>query len=76
MPQEAGTARLISNRGAGILLERSTDIVPTIRSLVIDSERYRKMREAAGELSVPNSTENIIREITSLLPARETSIAA
>ena len=76
MPQEAGTARLISNRGAGILLERSTDIVPTIRSLVIDSVRYRKMREAAGELSVPNSTENIIREITSLLPARETSIAA
>jgi processive 1,2-diacylglycerol beta-glucosyltransferase len=76
MPQEAGTARLISNRGAGILLERSTDIVPTIRSLVIDSERYLKMREAAGELSVPNSTENIIREITSLLPARETSIAA
>ena len=76
MPQEAGTARLISNRGAGILLERSSDIVATVRSLVNDTERYRKMRDATADLSVPNSTEQIIREITSLLPAPETSIAA
>jgi UDP-N-acetylglucosamine:LPS N-acetylglucosamine transferase len=76
MPQEAGTANLISNRGAGILLKRSTDIVPTIRSLVNDVEKYRRMKDAAADLSVPNSTETIIREITSLLPAREASIAA
>src|SRR5688572_810638 len=76
MPQEAGTARLISNRGAAILLERSGDIVPTIRSLVNDADKYRKMRAAAADLSVPNSTEQIIREITSLLPAPETPIAA
>jgi UDP-N-acetylglucosamine:LPS N-acetylglucosamine transferase len=76
MPQEAGTVRLISNRGAGILLRRSTDIVPTIRSLVNDSDKYRKMKAAAAELSIPNSTEQIIREITSLLPTRETQMAA
>ena len=76
MPQEAGTVKLISNRGAGILLRRSIDIVPTIRSLVNDTDKYRKMRVAAGELSVPDSTEKIIREITSLLPQQRSSIAA
>src|ERR1043166_7229362 len=30
MPQEAGTVRLISECGAGIMLKRSADIVPTI----------------------------------------------
>jgi len=76
MPQEAGTAKLISNRGAGILLKRSCDIVPTIRSLVNDADKYRKMKDATADLSVPNSTEQIIREITSLLPPAETAAAA
>ncbi len=76
MPQEAGTVKLISTRGAGILLTRSTDIVPTIRSLVNDADKYRKMKAAAAALSVPNSTEQIIREITSLLPAQRQSLAA
>ncbi len=76
MPQEAGTVRLISNRGAGILLKRSSDIVPTVRSLLDDSDKYRKMKAATAALSVPNSTEQIVREITSLLPVRETSLAA
>ena len=76
MPQEAGTVNMIARRGAGILLERSSDIVPTIRSLVNDVDKYRRMRAAAADLSVPNSTEQIIREITSLLPTREQSLAA
>jgi len=76
MPHEAGTGRLISNRGAGILLERSIDIVPTIRSLVNDRDRYQKMKVAAGDLSVPDSMEHIIREITDLLPPKETAVAA
>jgi len=76
MPQEAGTAKLISTRGAGILLKRSGDIVPTIRSLVNDADKYRKMKDATADLSVPNSTEQIIREITSLLPAPEAAAAA
>lgn len=70
MPQEAGTVRLIANRGAGILLERSIDIVPTIRSLVGDSLRYRQMKAATAALAAPNATEFIIREITALLPDR------
>jgi hypothetical protein len=34
------------------------------------------MKDAAAELATPNSTEQIIREIASLLPQRETSLAA
>jgi UDP-N-acetylglucosamine:LPS N-acetylglucosamine transferase len=68
MPQEAGTVRLIMKKGAGILLERSDDIVPMIRALVSDPERYGKLKAATATLAVPNSTEQIIREIVALLP--------
>ena len=71
MPQEAGTVKLIAKRGAGILLERASDIVPTIQSLTGDSRRYRDMKAATASLSTPNSTEQIVREITALLPAYE-----
>ena len=71
MPQEAGTVNLIANRGAGILLEKASDIVPMIQSLTGDSVRYRDMKAATASLTIPNSTEKIIREITSLLPSYE-----
>ncbi|MGI8812816.1 MAG: MGDG synthase family glycosyltransferase [Pyrinomonadaceae bacterium] len=74
MPQEVGTSRLIAKRGAGILLKRSSDIVPTIAALIGDPGRYQRMRVAAAGMSVPNSTEHIIREITALLPHRETDL--
>ncbi|MDM7920788.1 MAG: hypothetical protein QUS14_00695, partial [Pyrinomonadaceae bacterium] len=57
-----------SNRGAGILLERPADIVPTIKSLLNDSTRYLDLRAAAAELATPNATELIIREIAALMP--------
>lgn len=68
MPQEAGTVRLIEGQGAGILLKRSSDIVPTIRDLVTDRGRYDQMRAATAGLTMPNSTDQIIREIAALLP--------
>lgn len=68
MPQEAGTLKLLADGGAGILLERSSDIVPTIRSLVTDHDRYSNMRVAAGKLAKPDATESIIREIAALIP--------
>ena len=68
MPQEAGTVSLIAKRGAGILLEKASDIVPTIQSLIGDSRRYRDMKAATASLSMSDSTEQIIREITALLP--------
>ena len=69
MPQEAGTVKMIAKRGAGIMLEKASDIVPTIRSLTGDSRRYRDMKAATAALTIPNSTEEIIKEISSLLPA-------
>jgi UDP-N-acetylglucosamine:LPS N-acetylglucosamine transferase len=69
MPQEAGTVKLLVNRGAGIMLEKSSDIVATVRSLSDDPQKYLALRAATATMSVPNSTESIIREITALLPA-------
>jgi UDP-N-acetylglucosamine:LPS N-acetylglucosamine transferase len=68
MPQEAGTVNLIAKRGAGILLKKATDIVPIIQNLISDSKKYTDMKAATVGLSVPNSTEMIIREIAALLP--------
>ena len=71
MPQEAGTSRLIEKRGAGILLRRSIDIVPTIQNLINDNGDYSRMKAATIGMTMPNSTDYIIREITALLPAAE-----
>lgn len=70
MPQEAGTVNLIAKRGAGILLEKASDIVPTIQSLISDSAKYAQLKAATMSLTIPNSTQNIIREISALLPAK------
>ncbi len=71
MPQEAGTLKLIAGRGAGLMLERTADIVPMIRSLMGDSKRYRDMRNATLALATPDATENIVREIAALMPKAE-----
>ncbi len=76
MPQEAGTAQLINDRGAGIMLKKSSDIVPTIRDLIGNSRRYIDMKTATAGLTMPNSTEYIIREINALLPQTEPVQAA
>lgn len=68
MPQEAGTVRLLETKGAGVLLKKATDIVPTIRNLVSDNARYLQMKAATSGLTMPNSTEQIIREINALWP--------
>lgn len=68
MPQEAGTVRMIERRGAGLLLNKASDIVPILRSLIADRSRYSSMKAATIGLTMPNSTEQIIREINALLP--------
>ena len=76
MPQEAGTVRLLSQKGAGILLEKPTDIVSVVRSLSTDSDRYSALRNATAGMSIPNSTESIVREILTLVPNESTSTAS
>ena len=70
MPQEAGTVNMIAQGGAGILLKKASDIIPTIQSLLGDSKKYADMKAATLDLTAPNSTEMIIKEIAALLPAQ------
>ncbi|MDQ3221303.1 MAG: hypothetical protein M3Q26_11270 [Acidobacteriota bacterium] len=76
MPQEAGTMQMIAKRGAGILLNKASDIVPTIQSLIGDSRRYADMKAATAGMTMPDSTEQIIREITALLPLNSKMLSA
>lgn len=68
MPQEAGTVKLLAKRGAGILLNKATDIVPTIQSLVGNTRRYRELKAATAGMTIPGSRDMIVREIAALLP--------
>ncbi len=69
MPQEAGAASLIVKRGAGVLLEKATDIVPVIRRMMEDTRHFAAMQAATVGLAIPNSTRRIVEEITALIPA-------
>ncbi|MBK9152781.1 MAG: hypothetical protein IPM25_00855 [Chloracidobacterium sp.] len=74
MPQEAGTVSLLKRRGAGILLDRTHDIVPTVRSLLGDSNRYLELKAATAGFAMPGSRDMIVREIAALLPAAAAGI--
>lgn len=67
MPQEAGAAHLIAERGAGVLLNRAGDIVPVIRRMVEDSKHYAAMRAATLGIALPNATRQIVEEITAMI---------
>jgi UDP-N-acetylglucosamine:LPS N-acetylglucosamine transferase len=73
MPQEAGAASLVVRRGAGVLLERAADIVPTVRRLATDAKLYAQMRAATAGLAIPQSTRRIVEEIAALIPAHALS---
>jgi processive 1,2-diacylglycerol beta-glucosyltransferase len=73
MPQEAGAANLIENRGAGVLLKRSADVVPVVRRMMEDEIHYSNMRAATIGLAAPNSTRQIVEEIAALIPRPETT---
>jgi processive 1,2-diacylglycerol beta-glucosyltransferase len=76
MPQEAGTVKMLEQRGAGVLLRKSSDIVPMIRDLVADEIGYSRMKAATAGLARPNSTEYIINEISALLRQNQAQAAA
>jgi UDP-N-acetylglucosamine:LPS N-acetylglucosamine transferase len=68
MPQEAGAANMIAKRGAGVLLRRSSDVVPVIRRMMEDTAHYSRMRSATIGLAIPNATRHIVEEIAALIP--------
>jgi UDP-N-acetylglucosamine:LPS N-acetylglucosamine transferase len=74
MPQEAGTANLIAERGAGVMLKRSIDVVPVVRRMMEDEVHYSRMRAATTGLAIPNATRHIVEEIAALIPKPEGSV--
>jgi UDP-N-acetylglucosamine:LPS N-acetylglucosamine transferase len=76
MPQEAGAANLIQDRGAGVLLKRSADVVPVVRRMLEDQIHYSNMRAATVGLAAPNSTRQIVEEIAALIHQPEAAIEA
>ena len=74
MPQEAGTAKLIAQRGAGVLLKRSSDVVGVVRHMMEDEVHYSRMRAATVTLAIPNATRHIVEEIAALIPQSEKAV--
>ena len=74
MPQEAGTADMIEQRGAGVMLKRSTDIVPVVRRMIEDDIHYSRLRAATVGLAIPNATRHIVEEIAALIPKPEQAV--
>lgn len=74
MPQEAGTARLIAQRGAGVMLSRASDVVGEVRRMMEDEVHYSRMRAATAGLALPNATRYIVEEIAALIPKPETPV--
>ena len=68
MPQEVGTVNLIVKRGAGVLLQKASDVVPVVSRMIEDSKHYASLRAATITLAIPNATRRIVEEITSLIP--------
>jgi UDP-N-acetylglucosamine:LPS N-acetylglucosamine transferase len=73
MPQEAGTAKLIAQRGAGVMLNRASDVVAEVRRMMEDEVHYSRMRAATVSLALPNATRYIVEEIAALIPQSENS---
>ena len=74
MPQEAGTANLIAQRGAGVMLKRPSDVVPVVRRMVEDELHYSRLCAATVGLAIPNATRHIVEEIAALIPQPESAV--
>jgi len=69
MPQEAGAASLLVKRGAGVLLQRASDVVPVIRRMVEDTAHYSAMRAATIGLAIQMPPAKLLKRFTALIPA-------
>lgn len=74
MPQEAGTAKLIAQRGAGVMLNRASDVVNVVRRMMEDEVHYSRMRAATAGVALPNSTQYIVEEIAALIPQADNTV--
>lgn len=75
MPQEASTANMVVKRGAAVMLQKASDVVPVIRRMIDDSKHYASLRAATITLAIPNATRRIVEEIAALIPEAVTAEA-
>jgi UDP-N-acetylglucosamine:LPS N-acetylglucosamine transferase len=62
---------MIAQRGAGVMLRKSSDVVPVVRRMMEDQVHYSRMRAATAALALPNATRQIVEEIAALIPQPE-----
>ena len=60
---------MIVRRGAGVLLQSASDVVPVVRRMLDDSKYYATLRSGTVGIAIPNATRYIVEEITALLPS-------
>lgn len=67
MPQEFNTADLIASHNAGLRLCQVGDIIPILNNLIENKEDCLAMSDAAQKLSIPDATQKVVNELSSLL---------
>ncbi len=72
MPQEMGSAHLISRHKAGVLLKNVREVVPLVRRLTHDRAELDAMRSAASQIAVPHATQRIVNELMRKLEEKVT----
>jgi processive 1,2-diacylglycerol beta-glucosyltransferase len=70
MPQEAGTATLLRERGAGVLLERAENVGDEIRRMIEEPAYHCALRSAAMGMTIPGAARQIMEHVAAVLAAR------
>ena len=65
MPQEAHTSSFIDTSGAGLLLNRPTDLIPMLQRLQSQPDEHQALRAAALKAGRPGASQRIAEDILS-----------
>jgi UDP-N-acetylglucosamine:LPS N-acetylglucosamine transferase len=63
MPQEAGTANLISTNGAGVLITEPSQVLAELERLTHSPQSYMQMKQAAAAIGRPGAVDLIAKDI-------------
>jgi UDP-N-acetylglucosamine:LPS N-acetylglucosamine transferase len=74
MPQEAGTAALLRDRGAGVLLDRAENVGGAIRRMIEEPAYHAALRAAAASMTIPGAARRIMEQVAAVLAARTEGI--
>jgi UDP-N-acetylglucosamine:LPS N-acetylglucosamine transferase len=74
MPQEAGTATLLREHGAAVLLDRAQNVGGEIRRMIEDPAYHAGLRSAAAGMTIPGAARQIMGHVADALAARTDGI--